>query len=62
MLLFSTGGNLLMNVGPTSDGRIIPIFQERLLQVGSWLKINGNAIYATRPWRIQNDTINQDVW
>ena len=30
----STNGNLLMNVGPTHDGRIMPIFQERLLQMG----------------------------
>ena len=30
----STGGNLLMNVGPNHDGRIMPIFEERLLQMG----------------------------
>jgi len=57
----SCGGNLLMNVGPTSDGMIIPIFQERLLEVGEWLSINGEAIYNTRPWLHQNETV-ANIW
>ena len=36
-----------MNVGPTHDGRIVPIFEERLRQMGSWLDINGEAIYRS---------------
>ena len=51
-----------MNVGPTSDGRILPIFQERLKQIGDWLKINGEAIYETKPWRQQKDPIGNKVW
>ena len=31
--------NLLLNVGPTADGRIIPAFEERLLQMGAWLEV-----------------------
>lgn len=59
---FSCGGNYLLNVGPTADGRIVPIFEERLLQIGKWLDINGEAIYGTKPWAYQNDTYNADVW
>lgn len=53
---------MLLNVGPTKDGVIAPIFQERLLSMGSWLAINGEAIYGSKPWTIQNDETNTDVW
>ena len=58
----SCGGNILINVGPTKEGTIAPIFEERLKQLGEWLNINGEAIYKTQPWIIQNDTVNPDVW
>lgn len=45
----SGGGNYLLCVGPTGDGRIPVIMQERLLQIGEWLKKNGEAIYGAQP-------------
>lgn len=46
--IVSKGGNLCLNVGPCADGTISPIIQERLLQIGDWLQVNGEAIYGSR--------------
>jgi alpha-L-fucosidase len=42
------GGNLLLNIGPMSDGRIEQRQIDRLLGIGRWLKENGESIYGTR--------------
>ena len=36
--------------------------QERLRDIGSWLGVNGEAIYKSQPWVHQNDTSNPNVW
>jgi alpha-L-fucosidase len=46
----SKNGNLLLNVGPKSDGTIPQEAQTVLAQMGDWLRANGEAIYGTRPW------------
>ncbi len=45
----SKGGNYLLNVGPTSAGEIPQPEVERLAEMGAWMKVNGEAIYGTRP-------------
>ncbi|MGJ8680556.1 alpha-L-fucosidase, partial [Paraglaciecola sp.] len=47
----SRGGNLLLNIGPTADGRIPAIMQDRLAFVGNWLKYNGEAIYGSKMYK-----------
>jgi alpha-L-fucosidase len=49
--IVSKNGNLLLNFGPRSDGTIPDEVRTTLLEVGAWLKVNGDAIYATAPWK-----------
>ncbi|TKG97443.1 alpha-L-fucosidase [Puteibacter caeruleilacunae] len=65
----SKNGNLLLNIGPRADGTIPEGMQERLLEMGKWLKINGDAIYDSRPWSkfgegsalVQDDISGNDI-
>ena len=45
----SRNGNMLLHVGPAADGTISPIFNDRLLGLGDWLKVNGQTGYLQQP-------------
>lgn len=49
--IVSKNGRLLLNVGPKADGTIPEEDKAILKEIGEWLKINGEAIYSSKPWR-----------
>ncbi len=58
----SAGGNLLLDIGPAADGTIPVIMQQGLMEIGKWLKINGEAIYGTRSFISKKDeSINAEA-
>jgi alpha-L-fucosidase len=59
--IVAKGGNFMLGIGPDSTGRFDPLVIKAIKETGAWLKVNGEAIYATRPregdlWK-EGDTI-----
>lgn len=59
----AAGGNLLLDIGPAADGTIPVIMQQRLMETGKWLDVNGEAIYGTRAFIINKnqESINPEA-
>ena len=62
----SKGGNFLLNVGPDATGVIPEPSAQRLREIGQWLAVNGDAVYATRLWNAKATdavryTLNDDA-
>ncbi|EWH08274.1 alpha-L-fucosidase [Catenovulum agarivorans DS-2] len=51
----SKNGGVLLNVTPTAQGKIPQAVRQRLVEMGAWLKQNGEAIYGTRPWHVYGE-------
>ena len=56
--IVSRGGNYLLNIAPGPDGAWDSVAYQRLSEIGQWMDINGQAIYATRPI----PPFQQDKW
>lgn len=50
--IVAKNGLMLLNVPPNPDGTIPPVMVNLLEEMGAWLKVNGDAIYGTRPWTV----------
>src|SRR5574344_2084421 len=53
--IVSKGGNYLLNIGPRGDGSVPEQSVKDLTTIGKWLRINGEGIYATKPWTINHE-------
>lgn len=53
--IVSKNGCLLLDVAPRADGTIPPEIRQRLLGLGIWMHLNGEAIYNTRPWKVYGE-------
>jgi alpha-L-fucosidase len=53
--IVAKNGCLLLNVGPQADGSIPPRARKMLTQLGDWMKLNGEAIYGSRPWHVYGE-------
>jgi alpha-L-fucosidase len=47
--IVAKGGNFLLNVGPDAQGKLPQTALLRMKEIGNWMKVNGDAIYKTRP-------------
>jgi len=58
------GGNLLLNVSPMGDGRLMPELVERLDVIESWMQRNGESIIGTtpalEPWQFYGPSTKRD--
>jgi len=59
--IVSKNGCMLLNVAPAPDGTIPEPQKERLRGIGAWLRLNGEAIYGSRPWLIYGEGPTQTL-
>ena len=50
--IVSKNGVLLLNIAPLADGSIHPQQKQMLRDMGDWLRVNGQAVFGSRPWKV----------
>jgi alpha-L-fucosidase len=53
--IVSKNGNLLINIVQTPEGDLEPDMLKTLNEIGDWIAVNGEGIYATRPWKVYGE-------
>ena len=51
----SLNGNFMLNIGPRANGEVPYEIRQRLLEMGEWLKVNGEAIYGTQAFDVETN-------
>lgn len=59
--IVSKNGNLLLNIGPDAEGNIPQLQLSRLQSLGAWLKVNGEAIFDTKPHKVAEAENSQNI-
>jgi alpha-L-fucosidase len=62
MRVVARNGNLLLGIGPDASGVVSESQRRSLTDLGTWLAVNGEAIYSTRPWRPEGDSGDGVNW
>ena len=51
----SLGGNFVLNINIDANGRVLPVFEERLKNLGDFVTDHADAIFSSKPWIYQSD-------
>ena len=51
----SLGGNFVLNIAIDANGRVLPVFEERLKTLGDFVTAHSESIFSSKPWIYQSD-------